>query len=53
MSLITYDQWKCTPPGFYDPDPPDDGPDAPCDCGAVHDEEEEAFNVCKACGRLL
>ena len=28
-------------------------PDAPCECGVEHDEEELAFFVCKACGRWI
>lgn len=30
--------------------PPDDEPEAACQCGAFHDDLEHAANLCGACG---
>lgn len=35
-----------------EPDPEEDESEF-CDCGAVHDMEEEELNGCKACGKKL
>lgn len=33
--------------------PPDDEPEAVCQCGAFHDDLEHAENVCGACGMQI
>lgn len=45
------------PPGegcrYVEPDDPE--PDDPpyCECGAVHSDNEQAFNRCDACGKIV